>query len=565
MSSAFPGMIRFDVARARSTMALLLAAPLLVQGLGLAQPQPGDTGRISGRVVAAQTGIPLRRAQVSVTSRALRRALVVLTDPQGRYELPALPPGVYRLSAAKAGYLPLRFGADDALAEGDAVDLRARGTLTGIDFHLPRAGVIAGFIVDEYGDPVADASVRTMRYQSRAGQRRLVTASRTRRSDDQGRFRLFGLLPGEYFVQATAQALQTPDRSQESPDAALRGFAPTYYPGTPNLAEAWRVSVDEGEEVQVAFGIMPTRVGEIVGGVVDANGAPAAGASVTLIRRAGTLGSIFTRRRQVREDGTFGIGDVAPGSYVVQVSRRQPEPPRRREFALASVVVNADTPTQVFLATRPGGSASGWVVNEGSEPPDFGPTAIEIAARPALADVRAPAGESVTRVRSNWTFELSDLYGAYLLRATRLPYPWSIKALRLNGQDVTDAVIDFTDGESTTGIELVLTDQTSVVSGRVIDRNDVPASRCSVVLFAESRTLWTPQSRFVRIAQTDASGQFRVIGLPAERYFAVAVPYVWQGEWTDSAFLERIRSRAIRFRLGGGEERTVDLGLSTLP
>src|SRR5512145_1820445 len=56
-------------------------------------PSPGDnrgpqsgTARVSGRVVAAQTGLPLRRAQVTAFTTEVQTRRVVTTDAEGRYE-----------------------------------------------------------------------------------------------------------------------------------------------------------------------------------------------------------------------------------------------------------------------------------------------------------------------------------------------------------------------------------------------------------------------------------------------------------------------------------------------
>ena len=57
-----------------------------------AQPLSG-TGRIRGRVVAADTGAPLRRAQVRLGAPDARDNRTVSTDADGRYDLTDLPAG----------------------------------------------------------------------------------------------------------------------------------------------------------------------------------------------------------------------------------------------------------------------------------------------------------------------------------------------------------------------------------------------------------------------------------------------------------------------------------------
>jgi hypothetical protein len=48
---------------------------------------------------------------------------------------------------------------------------------------------------------------------------------------------------------------------------------------------------------------------------------------------------------------------------------------------------------------------------------------------------------------------------------------------------------------------------------------------------------------------------------PGDRYLAVAVDYLEQGEFQDPSFLERMRSRATAFSLNDGENKNLDLTL----
>jgi hypothetical protein len=64
----------------------------------------------------------------------------------------------------------------------------------------------------------------------------------------------------------------------------------------------------------------------------------------------------------------------------------------------------------------------------------------------------------------------------------------------------------------------------------------------------------------VRTARVDDSGRFSIAGLPAnERYYAVAVDHLEEGEEQDTQVLEGLRARATTFSLGEGERRSVAL------
>ena len=82
------------------------------------------------------------------------------------------------------------------------------------------------------------------------------------------------------------------------------------------------------------------------------------------------------------------------------------------------------------------------------------------------------------------------------------------------------------------------------------------------MIFADGADKWT-SSRYVRRESTDDQGRYRIAGLPAyERYFAVAVDYLEDGEHTDPDFLERMRALAVPFPLGDAEAVTLDLPLT---
>jgi hypothetical protein len=130
------------------------------------QPAATGTAKITGRVIAADTGMPVRRAQIRVASSEARLNRVVTTDGDGRYELLNLPAGRYRVSVTRAGYVSLEYGQARPFESGKPLDLANGQTIERLDFSLPRGSVIAGRITDEFGDPMTDVQVQAMRYRS---------------------------------------------------------------------------------------------------------------------------------------------------------------------------------------------------------------------------------------------------------------------------------------------------------------------------------------------------------------------------------------------------------------
>src|SRR5256885_14811358 len=73
-----------------------------------APPPPG--GRISGRVLAADNGRPVKRARVFATAAELPGGRGMLTDDSGVFDLTELPAGRYTLTVSKSGFVALSYG-----------------------------------------------------------------------------------------------------------------------------------------------------------------------------------------------------------------------------------------------------------------------------------------------------------------------------------------------------------------------------------------------------------------------------------------------------------------------
>src|SRR5262249_49926766 len=71
--------------------------------------RPGPA-RIRGRVAAADTGAPIRKAQIRAMSPETRDNRLATTDAQGYYEFKELPAGRYTLMANKGSYVSLQYG-----------------------------------------------------------------------------------------------------------------------------------------------------------------------------------------------------------------------------------------------------------------------------------------------------------------------------------------------------------------------------------------------------------------------------------------------------------------------
>jgi hypothetical protein len=115
-------------------MKYLLLAGLLSACTLAAQPKPG-AGSIEGHVLNSLTGEPLRKATViAILTSSPMRQLADDTDAAGKFQFTGLPPGTYKLSASRAGFL------DHAAHR--PISLAANEDVADSEIRLPPQGVI---------------------------------------------------------------------------------------------------------------------------------------------------------------------------------------------------------------------------------------------------------------------------------------------------------------------------------------------------------------------------------------------------------------------------------------
>jgi hypothetical protein len=547
------------------------------------------TGRIRGRVVSADTGAPIRRAQVRISGPDVG-SKAALTDAEGRYEFRELPAGRFSLTGTKSGYVTVQYGQTRPFEQGRQIELADKQALDKADINLPRGSVISGRIVDEYGEPVAEAMVTAMRQTWVGGRRRLVPAGRFSQTNDLGQYRMYGLPPGDYYVSATLRNTETmvfdvmgspPGGPTGSTPAS--GYAPTYFPGTPSAGDAQKVVVALSQEAQQTdFALLPVRLASVSGMVVSSDGKPVETAMVNLlpVSRSGDVGMMMMgTSARTQKDGQFTLNSVAPGDYTVNVRSMRIQTSDAGgnttfmatmggpgggdgEFASIPLTVAGENIANLAIVTTKGASLSGRLSFEGGPKPENVQT-IRISANADQSDGPMMVGATAATAKPDGTFELKGLAGHRVIRAGNLPQGWMLKTVRLNGTDITDAGVDFKAGEQYSNLEIVLTAKTTEITGGVTIDNGTPTKDYTVVVFSEDPDHWTiPMSRWIVGARPDQDGRFKIRNMPPGTYFAVALDYIESGAWSDPDLLDRLKTRAKRFTLDEGASETLDLKIT---
>ena len=303
-----------------------------------APPAPG-TSTVRGHVFAADSGQPLRKAQARMTSGELRENRLATTDVDGRYEFKEVRAGRYTISANKGSYVGLSYGQQRPNDAPKPIAILDNQLVERMDFTLPRGGVITGRILDEFGEPMADVQVAAQQYQTVQGQRRLVPTGRQGSTNDIGEFRLFGISPGQYYLMATWRSTN-PMNNQEK-----IAYAPMYYPGTDNAAQAQRVTLAAGQELtDIVMSLRPMRATRVSGTVVSSDGRPMPG--YIMVMSTGGFGFSTSSGGPIRPDGTFTVNGLAPGEYQLR-AQSNGMPSDDSEVGIARIVASGDDITDI--------------------------------------------------------------------------------------------------------------------------------------------------------------------------------------------------------------------------
>ena len=459
-------------------------------------------GALRGRITTT-AGIPLACTTVSVLGNGapIRRSS---TDPQGRFAFTDLKAASYFVTATRPGYTVLQYGQERSGQEGKLVAVTDGRAVTDINIALPRGSAITGTITDETGDPVEGAQVRVLKLAMVDGRQAALApqSTGTQRSDDRGRYRLFGLLPGRYLVSVTGDDGISTNVSRlgaivinNSQPAGLAS-APMFYPGTPDPSLAALLTVEPGRDLAgIDVSLRPVQGGTITGKAFDSEGQPLR--SGVLLAVSQRSGGIMLEPRQARVDasGSFSFRNVPPGEYVLQAMapRAQAAP----DFVAEFVRVADSDPLPIVLRTSPGPTIEGRIVREGPDAPD-----LRFMVFPFPTDFdRSPMigmGMTGVTVQPDGAYRAAGMSGVRRMMLASAPDGWYLKSVLLKGRDITDEAYDFGSKPEVFGdVQFVVSNAAATVDCDVRDRGD-RVGNYSLLLFSTDRSLWYRNSRHMK-------------------------------------------------------------------
>ena len=574
-------------------------------------PEPKGTAAILGTVTSTATGQPLEGVRLTISGAGLTNRQIV-SDDDGRFGFLNLPAGEFTLRATKTGYVSVAFGQKEPRVgwPGTPIALADGQQIKNLSFAIPPGGVITGAVFDEKNRPSVATPVRILRWSMQSGER-VLTMAGSATTDDRGVYRVYGLAPGDYVMSALPRnatpgeivfamddmvqlegrytyfsnvamagsagehLIVHPDASapgQDAPD----GYAPVYYPGTPQLSTASTVSLRASEERGgVDVRLLRVPMSRVEGQVSVPPGSGVNNIQVRLLNVAEQVPGVNTQTARVGNDARFRFNGVPPGQYRILATGdlRETRPvstpgqPVRQTtsttklWASTDVSVGGGTVPDTVLALVPGSPVAGRVAFDPGTTPvptDLRRVRMTLSPHGQLTSASGVGTLNVTAdADGRFTFP-NVIPGLYRLRATGVT-GWTMKSAFLGGRDLVDFPLEIGQGADASNILVTFGDRTSGLSGTVQDAMGKPTADHMVILFPVQEQFWIPQSRRIQATRPTTSGRFNFAGLPSGEYRMAAVTDVEPGTWFDPSFLRQLLVASIPVTLSEGQTRTQDL------
>jgi Carboxypeptidase regulatory-like domain len=514
----------------------ILILALLPQG-----PQnPSAPGSVEGIVRNAETREPIADVEVSFAENFEATVLgmrTVRTDASGRFVLNNVEPNKYTLIRKRFGYFTPK--EDEWWEEHPRVEVGPSQRVTGVVLELIPGGTISGRVFDSKGEPVAGTRVSAAEPRYVDGIRRLEGQSAP--TDEQGRYRIFGLFPGSYYLQAE----YVPARSDVlSPRVS--------FPGTFDESASRPLIVRSGVELtqmDITFPAPPMVPTFTIGGVVT--GIPAGNEKNPRLRLTSrdALSNVDGLRvgYHQREGGRFQIRGVPAGTYDLYAWL---EDEKRNLLTAKSVVSVQGDADNLTLSLQHGVTVQVRVTINGSPPAgvfkDFEPELIPVTGIfPRYYNELFYILEGYRVDKNSGRYVLPGISpGRYRLKfLTRELQDSHVADIRQNGRSVFDD--GFSVGTSLPEpVEIVVSRSSGRIEGTVRDARGNPVAHPTVALVPSPPH--RNNSDLYRHGPADLSGKFSIDSVRPGAYKVFAWDSPPYGEpWQNADFIAAYEANGV--------------------
>ena len=484
--------------------------------------------QIAGKVVNSLNGEPVRRAVVIARAQDADHALsyATETDSHGQFAIGDMEPGTYLVSADHQGFHFQARGATGA--PPPPLKLERDQKVQDLVLRLIPTGVIAGRVIDEDGDPVRGAEVEALVSTYGNGKKQLNPVDRVR-SNDKGEYRMFGLTPGTFYIQASVQNMRGPQ------DMPVRGAhppekpAPAYYPGVSDEARAVPIEVAAGAELR-GFDIRLSRQRAY---------------SVHIKLPSKPDGSHFFYatvaggRQAFSQGDVLDVVDLAPGPHVITVVQREGEKESYARVAVEIVDKDIEAGVQAF---SPALDVSGVIRADDKKTHPW--ENIRVSLRP---DGDAPNGPG-SAANADGSFVLRNVRpGTYHLTVQLIrPVPDTyVKSASMGDQQLADWKLDLT--KETAPLSILLGTDVATIEGTVKNAAGEPVVRARVNLIPYGNS--SGRMDQTKFAFTDDQGEFNFKSVAPAQYRIFAWEDVEQGRPQDPAFRKRFEDQSVLVKM----------------
>jgi len=452
-------------------------------------PAAQKSASVQGIVINQITGAPLARVHVTLWNwdNGVLLDYGAMTHPDGTFSIMDMPPVTYGVGIYRAGFANPR-------ACCTSVTLRAGEHKRGLKLPLVPSGAIAGRVLGPDGEPAEGINVFV----------RGNSGMQSSQTDEQGRFRIFGLLPGSYRLEASPQTWPHPSKPPELPSDGPppTRWGPARYPGT--------VEVQAGSETgSIEVRLPRTPVVRVSGRVT---GVPQGAAiSLSVNSRFGGFSDI------AKADGTFAWWSLDPGEYVIRAWEGIGQldlvidGARPRNSALKTIAVADANLDNLELRIRPPTDISGQVEYETGTAE---PHAPERWLRLAALDQN---GGGAATLDADGHFTLNPLLPGRYKVTCACGRPAYVKSMWLGSAQIAGDVLDLSEGPDRATLRVLLSSGFGAISGTV-QGDRVAMAGLKVALVAVSPRLGDPP----RFADIDVNGRYSFDSIvPGEYKLAV--------------------------------------------
>lgn len=551
---------------------VILAQAILAQVTTKSLDSPDKTKKppgncsVSGRVVGAADGVPLRWARVGLIQANAHHPQVyaTTTDNEGHFEIKLIEAGRYEFFASHVGYLEQHYqvkGTEEG--EGAVLALVSGQEVTDVLFRMVRAAVIMGKVVDDSGEPMVGVNVSVLHKPTEEereeegprGKKLEMTSVSAVPTDDRGEYRIFGLKPGDYYVKAVETSegpffwAQNQSGSNEVVLHELGSqFAPIFYPGVLQMDQAQAVTLSAGEEAQADLAMRRIKLVEVAGKVIGPDGSPGVRSYVQLSQVgisdwSGELGGGTDSK------GEFSIKGVPPGSYFVSASMREKDKYYNTRQKVEVVDAKIDS---IVLVLGSGATIHGRLAAASGAPVPTGRVRVHLS---STAD-EGSSGFAYAEVNKDGSFELDSVSdGSYALGTAGLEQGWFVKSVHLGSEDVLLKGVQVENGAVAGRLDIVVSSDGAQIEGTITDSdNNQPMAGVLVSARVDPETDF---NRFrSRQSATDQNGHFVLKDVPPGKY---KVSAKMSSSGTNA---QAIKSEPVEVSVGERERRVLDIKLT---